>query len=214
MTFPPVPKIKVLLAATHNVFINTFAEIFNKTDFNVSNVIAEKATIYQFILKNQPHIVFFHGEIALELVKQVKANFSIAARCVLVLPPNDESTLIQGIYTLADALIAEKKSDEEYLRCIERLKLGERYISQTFAEKIFFNPTIPHFKEMLDKLGKKEHDVFRYIGYNFTIQQIADKLCISPNTVDSHRNNLIKKLGLQNAKELRQLASKMVYSSN
>lgn len=207
-------KVKVLLAATQNTFVNTFAGLFKReNDFQIGNIVAEKASIYQFVVNTQPNIAFFHGESSMEIIQQIKSNLSLSTRCVLVFQPSVETFLVQGIYTLADAYLIEHISkDEEYLQCIQKLILGERYISPIIIEKIVHNPTVSEYGGIIDKLGKKEYQVLRLMGYNYSIKKIAESLYISTNTVESHRNNIIKKLDVNDAKELRQLAAKMVYS--
>lgn len=211
MTLLKDRKVKVLLAATQNVFINTFAELFKESDFQIGNIIAEKANIYQFIVNTQPDIAFLHGESSSEIIQQIKSNFSLTIRCVLVVSFVDASFLIRGIHTLADAYITENGNDDEYKLCVERLIAGERYISPKIIEKVFRDIPATDYTEVINKLGKKEYEVFSLIGFSYPIKKIAESLYISTNTVESHRNNIIKKLELNDAKELRQLASKVVY---
>jgi DNA-binding NarL/FixJ family response regulator len=210
---PQTQKMKVLLATTQNDFINIFAKLFqSETVYQIGTIIAEKASIYQFVITTAPDIVFFYGEASIEIIQQIKSNFSLTTRCVLVVSPSDTSFLIQGMLTLADAYMAENGNDEEYTQCIERLIAGERHISPKIIEFIFQNVLISDHDEIINKLGKKEYQVFRLIGFSYQIKNIANSLCISTNTVESHRSNIIKKLRLKDAKELRQLASKAVYS--
>ncbi len=55
-------------------------------------------------------------------------------------------------------------------------------------------------KSDLDKnpLSKRELDVLELICSEYTTNEIADKLFISPRTVDGHRNNLLLKTGSKN----------------
>lgn len=214
MTLLQDRRVKVILAATQNNNINTFAKLFKESDFQFSNIIAEKANIYQFIVNTQPDIVFLYGESATEIIQQIKSNFSLTIRCVLVDSFADSPFLNRGIHIMADAYITENCTDEEYKLCIERLIAGERYISPKIIEKVFSNNPNTNFAEVINKLGKKEFEVFSLIGFSYPIKKIAESLYISTNTVESHRNNIIKKLELNDAKELRQLASKVVYYNN
>lgn len=206
---------KVLLTATQNKFINTFANLFqSESSFQIGTIIAEKSSIYQFMVNNQPDIAFFHGEYSKEIIQQIKSDFSIITRCVYVVPNANQSFLAQELHILADAYIAENSPEGIYRICIEHLILGQRYICPIITEQLHHNPIVSEYSHLIAKLGKKEYQVFRLIGFNYTIKKIAESLYISTNTVESHRNNLIKKLSVNDAKELRQLASQIVYGQS
>lgn len=49
------------------------------------------------------------------------------------------------------------------------------------------------------KISPRELEIIKHIADEFTTAEIADKLCISPHTVESHRQNILLKLGLKNS---------------
>ena len=55
-------------------------------------------------------------------------------------------------------------------------------------------------------LTRREAEVLKMIADGFTNQEIADKIFVSPLTVDSHRKNLIMKLNARNTAELIKIA--------
>ena len=48
------------------------------------------------------------------------------------------------------------------------------------------------------KLSYREREVVELIAYEYTSKQIAEKLCICIDTVQSHRKNILAKLGAKN----------------
>ena len=54
----------------------------------------------------------------------------------------------------------------------------------------------------IDELTRREIEVLRKVGQGCTAQEIADVLHISKHTVETHRRNLLQKLGLKNSLEL------------
>ncbi|NJO03282.1 MAG: response regulator transcription factor [Bacteroidia bacterium] len=54
----------------------------------------------------------------------------------------------------------------------------------------------------IPKLTKREIDVLRLIGQGLSTPEISGQLHIAPSTVDTHRRNLIDKLGVNNTKGL------------
>ncbi|GGZ77734.1 response regulator [Algibacter mikhailovii] len=52
---------------------------------------------------------------------------------------------------------------------------------------------------LIPKLTRREHDVLIAISEELTTQQISEKLFISPKTVETHRMNIMSKLGAKNS---------------
>jgi DNA-binding CsgD family transcriptional regulator len=57
-------------------------------------------------------------------------------------------------------------------------------------------------------LTRREKEVLDLIAEGLTNQQIADKIFVSPLTVDSHRKNLLAKFGVKNTAALIRFAAK------
>ena len=58
----------------------------------------------------------------------------------------------------------------------------------------------------LDRLTPREREVLQLVAEGQTNRMIAQKLGLSPKTVDSHRTNLMRKLGLHDAQALTRFA--------
>jgi len=67
-------------------------------------------------------------------------------------------------------------------------------------ETIYFN----NFSQKLlsEGISNRERDIVRLLVLNYSSKQIGDKLNISPNTVDTHRRNILKKLNISSTGEL------------
>ncbi len=53
-----------------------------------------------------------------------------------------------------------------------------------------------------NKLSKREIDIIQELALDKSSKEIADRLCISPHTVDQHRRNILKKLSFKSTREL------------
>ena len=62
----------------------------------------------------------------------------------------------------------------------------------------------------VDSLTNRELEVFQLIGNGMTTGAIANKLFLSPHTIDTHRDKIKQKLALKNAGELQREAVKWV----
>ncbi|MEO9966611.1 MAG: LuxR C-terminal-related transcriptional regulator [Reichenbachiella sp.] len=68
-------------------------------------------------------------------------------------------------------------------------------------ETIFFK-TYSQVKLIADQITYRERDIIRLVSFGNSTQEIADKLFISANTVNSHRRNILKKTDCKNTSEL------------
>jgi DNA-binding NarL/FixJ family response regulator len=91
----------------------------------------------------------------------------------------------------------------DYLRGVER---GEAAVSPTMTSHI-----LDEFARLgsgpdpgpdeLDELTAREVEVLQQVARGATNREIADRLCISENTVKNHMGNILAKLGLRNRRE-------------
>lgn len=55
---------------------------------------------------------------------------------------------------------------------------------------------------LTDGLSNRERDIIRLIAMSKTSREIADELCLSPFTIDTHRKNILKKLNLNSKADI------------
>lgn len=86
----------------------------------------------------------------------------------------------------------------EIRECIRYAMTHQRYICQRMAE-ILLAPVVQTSDEM--KLTKTETEILKDIALGMTTREIADKRFSSFHTVNTHRKNIFRKLGVNNAHE-------------
>ena len=82
---------------------------------------------------------------------------------------------------------------------------GHSYVDPALANLViapYVGKPSPHEPTRLGGLTPREREVCRLLAYGFTNAEVAEKLFISDRTVETHRNNIMGKLGLKNRAEL------------
>jgi DNA-binding NarL/FixJ family response regulator len=94
-----------------------------------------------------------------------------------------------------------KNTDKvELLEAIKAVLLGDFYIQKSINDKLLNQMSgKPTHNGLNIKLTRREHDVLVGISEELTTQQISEKLFISPKTVETHRMNIMSKLGAKNS---------------
>jgi DNA-binding NarL/FixJ family response regulator len=94
----------------------------------------------------------------------------------------------------------------ELLTAIRRVLSGKRYLSPSVADKVVSRylgqQTVPHATTSWETLTHREREVIKLVAEGYKNREIAEYLSISPKTVEKHRANLMKKLGLRSAADV------------
>ena len=126
---------------------------------------------------------------------------------VLVLA--DESDLIiqeRLLQTGVAGCVSSLCSVEELFTAIETVLKGERYISDSVAQKLAERRLPGHEGSPFNQLTHRELQVFLLVAEGKNTLAIARELCVTRKTVNGYRNRVLEKLQLQTEVELMHLA--------
>lgn len=101
----------------------------------------------------------------------------------------------------AKGYLLKNSDSEEILSAIKQVQDGKTYFSET-VKAILENRA----DGGVPILTRREQEVLKYITDGLTNNDIAEKMFVSPLTVDSHRKNLLLKLGAKNTAMLVKIA--------
>jgi two-component system, NarL family, nitrate/nitrite response regulator NarL len=139
----------------------------------------------------------------IETTKEIKKRYPEVNVLILSMY-NDHEYIKQLIATGASGYVLKNKGKEELINAIRKIASGSEYLGDAVVKTLMEEMKKPQ-KNHDDKkipLTKRETDVLKLIAEGFTTVLIAEKLCIAPSTVETHRRNLIDKLGVANSKAL------------
>ncbi len=105
---------------------------------------------------------------------------------------------------IADDHGVMRAAEEELIAAIQAISRGEMYIHPAITRLLFpdRSPSINLQKDGLQSLTPREVEIMGYLAGGYTNRQIAERLFLSVRTVESHRANILDKLGLKNRVEL------------
>ncbi len=143
------------------------------------------------------------GMNGIEATRIIKENDPNAKILILTMHDNQEY-LNQIIRSGAKGFVLKNTDKEELLDAVKTVSSGENFFSKDISKLIIEN-YIRSAKET-DKdegykevpLTKREIEILKLIAEGHSNQEIANKLYISYNTVDTHRKNIMHKLSIKN----------------
>jgi len=94
-----------------------------------------------------------------------------------------------------------KNTDKlELIKALQTVLSGEIYLQNNIQKELLGLTDKDKSKAgLVIKLTRREHDVLVAISEQLTTQEISEKLFISPKTVETHRMNIMSKLGAKNS---------------
>jgi len=102
----------------------------------------------------------------------------------------------------------KQESSEKLIEAIRTVLSGERYLSPAMSRRLI-NQSLgarDSAKTPIENLTNRELEIFRMIGEGLASSAIANRLLLSTHTIDTHRENIKRKLGTKNAAELTRVA--------
>lgn len=119
---------------------------------------------------------------------------------VIALSNFDETSFVKRILNNgAQGYLLKNTNSQELVAAISRVLQGEIYLQKDIEKKLL-NKSLgkTSSNSLITKLTRREKEVLLGIYEELTTPEIADKLFISPKTVETHRMNLMSKLNARN----------------
>ena len=206
-------KSEVVIVDDHPVLRTGLIELIRgQPDLDCVGVADNTADAKQLVEKSVPDLMILDLRLkrgdALDLIKTLRVEHPEMK--VLVFSQYDE--LIFAERTLrAGALgyVMKENATEELLRAIQKVLAGDIYVSERLAAT-FVHRSLERKPSVsgtgIERLSDRELQVFQLIGASYSTREIADEFHLSVKTIETHRENIKSKLGLENATELNRFA--------
>ena len=122
---------------------------------------------------------------------------------VMILSMHKSAALVQEVMKAgAEGFLLKTADREEFLLAVKKVLSGGKYFSAEVMEEMM-RPALASQQFVPDEpLTDRETEIIREIVNGLSTQEIAEKLFISPRTVETHRKNLMAKLNMKNLASL------------
>lgn len=142
------------------------------------------------------------GESGIETVRRLKAKLP-ALKVLFLTMHEEEGMMLEALGAGGDGYLIKRADDAEIIHAIRVVRHGDVYVHPAMTRALLGQAeTSERPQEPVEALTRREIDVLRLLARGNTNRQIAELLGLSTRTVESHRANLMGKLGLASRVEL------------
>ncbi len=202
-------KTTVVLADDHAIVRQGLRAVLEATsEFAVVGEVADGLQVSEVVERLRPNVLVLDlmmpGLNGLEITRQIR-NRCPQTRIVILSMHADEPYVIEALRNGAAGYVLKEASTTEVARAVREVAVGHRYLSQPLSERaieVYAEKAQGAPLDLYETLTTREREVLQLCAEGYSGTEIATRLGISPRTVDTHRANLMRKLGIQGQTDL------------
>lgn len=215
-------KMKIVLVDDHPVVRKGLKSILEEdAGFAICGEAEDGNSAIRIISETEPDLVIVDIELkgnvdGIELVGAIKGRFPHLKVLVMSM---DDGTLYaeKSIKAGARGYISKAEAAENIVSAIEDVMNNKIYLSSSISNKIatkhiYGSPDTEKINVQL--LSSREYEIFQLIGKGYKRNEIAKRLNININTIESHRRKIREKLSIGDSSELTKIAVKYAAGEN
>jgi DNA-binding NarL/FixJ family response regulator len=147
----------------------------------------------------------------LEVARRV-ATSSPDTRVIMLSMHSDEPYVLDALRHGALGYVLKGSATTDLVGAVRAVRAGQRFLSAPLADRALDAyarraAETGRPPDRYDLLTRREREVLQLAAQGLTNTEIGDRLAISPRTAETHRANLLRKLGLQSQTELVRFAT-------
>jgi DNA-binding NarL/FixJ family response regulator len=190
-------KIKILLADDHLIFTGALVEVLNReSDMIVAQLASSGTSVLQILQSETIDMILLdinmrkmNGIATLQKIKQLYAHIKV----VMLTTYDDAHIIANAKREGASGYIIKSSNIIDLLEIIRSVQRGEFCFPSSVVTD---SKDIDSFSRQFF-LTPREKEIVALIGQYKTNQEIADALFLSIYTVETHRKNIMDKLGIK-----------------
>lgn len=187
------------------------------TNWNVIGEAADGVDLLRLLKKVAPDIAIvdlamprMHG---VEVLEEINRSFP-QVRTVVLSGYLHEDNITRAVAAGASGLVCKSELGQALITALDIVRMGGTYISRDllgFDKKTLQDFMVPNKDAAVPT--RREIEIITWLSGGLTSKEIGKKLNVSHRTIENHRNNIMKKLGLRNSVELLRYAFRSGYAS-
>jgi DNA-binding NarL/FixJ family response regulator len=194
----PSKVIQILIVDDHQMFLDGLKTLLSKEkNLNIAAEANNGKEALEILAKTSVDLVITDINMPVmsgtELTKQIKKVYPKIKVLVLTMY-NDREIIHEIVMTEAEGYILKNSNKKELLNAINRIIDHGTYYSNEVISIMTENYVVKEkIRNRTQELSTREKEIIALICQELTSAEIAEKLFLSPLTVETHRRNILRK---------------------
>lgn len=222
MEIPKFLNLKIVICKMINIFIiddhplvaGGIAMMLKGVEYvNIQGTAINGADALVFLSSHQPEIILLDISLpdtdGLQLCDSIRKNNKYS-KIIGLTSANDASIITQLLHRGANGYLLKNMERNELLEAIDKVMDDKIFLSKAANEKVLeqFSSISSAINEM-PAITRREKEILLLLEDGLNGPQIAERLFLSPYTVETHRKNLMQKLNTNSTHQLLKTAKTM-----
>ena len=197
--------IRVLIADDHGIVRSGLKLLIDRQhDMEVASEAEDGIEAVEKVLSDRPHVAVLDVSMprltGLHAARQIRSHTEDVQ--VLMLSMHDEDAyFFDALEAGASGYVSKRGADGDLITAIRTVAGGRTFLNSR-TQQALMKQWLEEGPQRPDELNPREMEVVKLIAEANTNRQIADALRVSEKTVESHRANVLSKLGMRDRVEL------------
>lgn len=207
-------KHRVVIAEDHRILREGLKALVKSNEsFEIVGEAEDGLEAIRAVEKHRPDLLLLDLSMprvsGISVIKDIKSRFPNTKMMALTVHDTEEY-ILETFHSGLDGYCLKDSSSSELLTAMKHVLDGNTYISPGISQKVLTGflegRETPKPSTAWDSVTRREKEILKLVGEGYRNKQIADYLCISAKTVEKHRSNIMRKLGVHTASGLAAIA--------
>ena len=197
---------RILLADDHGIVRGGLRLLLERQpDMEVVAEAQDGVEALELTLAHRPDVCVM--DVAMPRLTGLQAAREIKAHCpdtdVLMLSMHDDERYVfEALKAGASGYVLKREADQELLGALRAIERGESFLTNAAERSLVRDWMADDSAGPTEPLSPREQEVVKLIAEAHTNKEIAETLHLAEKTVESHRANVLRKLGMRDRVEL------------
>lgn len=201
--------IRIVLADDHEIVRQGIKAVLGKEPgFRVVGEAKDGVEAVNLVQNLKPDVLILDlmmpGINGMEVTRQVKKK-SPRSRVIILSMYSNEAYVLECLKSGAEGYVLKGSASNDLIEAVRQVTKGRRFLSPPLSEEaldIYTEMSKGSAIDPYDTLTSRERETLQMAAEGLSSVEIAERLSISPRTVEVHRANMMRKLGINSQTEL------------
>jgi len=196
---------RVVIADDHGIVRSGVRMLLERqADIEVIGEAEDGAAARDLVIREKPDLAILDVKMpkltGLQATREIRAQVPDVAVLILSMY-DDERYLFEALKAGASGYVLKAQADSDLMAAVRAVEKGEPFLTPA-AQQALIKDVLGEGAVRQDDLTPREEEIVKLVAEAHTNKEIAEVLHLSEKTVENHRSNAMRKLGMRDRVEL------------